>query len=357
MTTIGILGASSQVGSSVALYLKKFPEVRVICFIRSDYSKIFFELFGIEYRKLEESDETASRAAFEPLDVILDFRYPAVQMHQILTRSKEDIGKTLAAMRPGTTYFYMSSIMAYGMPDEKKWIAHYRFPRSSYSYIKRALEKFTVQEGRKKGIHIYNYRLGQVHGFLQSVNGSFRKKLGETNVALIDGNPDDPVNTIFIYPLCEAIVSCVKGVHPPGLYTLVSEPQWTLFQLYDYYNREYCNGSVSLEFHPAVEGKPGRSPLQRMIDVARPYRALVETYVLMKLPSLAVTMKGKFRQGQLSGGKNRVYADMEYIDFNLLGVPPLQRIEGLTANPETIREREKEMEAYYLTTITSAQHG
>src|SRR6185437_438139 len=169
MTTIGILGASSQVGSSVALYLKKFPGVRVICFIRSDYSKIFFELFGIEYRKLED---TVSPADFEPLDVILDFRYPAVQMHQILNRSREDIRKTLAAMRPGTTYFYMSSIMAYGMPDEKKWIAHYRFPRSSYAYIKRALEKFTVREGRKKGIRIYNYRLGQVHGFLQSVNGS-----------------------------------------------------------------------------------------------------------------------------------------------------------------------------------------
>lgn len=357
MTTIGILGASSQVGSSVALYLKKFPGVRVICFIRSDYSKIFFELFDIEYRKLEERDEAALKTALEPLDVILDFRYPAVQMHQILTRSKQDIGAALAAMRPGATYFYMSSIMAYGMPDNKKWIAHYRFPRTSYSYIKRELEKFTVQEGRQKAIRIYNYRLGQVHGFLQSVNGSFRKKLGETNVALIDGNPDDPVNIIFIYPLCEAILSCVKGIHPPGLYTLVSEPQWTLFQLYDYYNRQYCHGSLSLEFHPAAEGSPRRSPLQRMIDIARPYRALVETYLLMKLPSLAVTMKGKFRQGQLSGGKDRVYTDMEYIDFNLLGTPPLRRIEGLTADPGTILEMEKELEAYYNTTIVSTQHG
>jgi nucleoside-diphosphate-sugar epimerase len=354
MMTIGILGASSQVGSSVALYLKKFPDVRVICFIRSDYSKIFFELFGIEYQRLEENKETALKTALESLDVILDFRYPAVQMHQILNRSKQDIGNTLAAMRPGATYVYMSSIMAYGMPDNKKWIAHYRFPRSSYSYIKRELEIFTVKQGRKRGIRIYNFRLGQVHGFLQSVNASFRKKLGETNVALIDGKKDDLVNTIFIYPLCEAIVSCAKGVHPPGLYTLVSEPQWTLFDLYDYYNREYCNGSVCLEFHPAAEGRPGRSLLQRMIDIARPYRALVETYLLMKLPSLAVSMKGQFRQAQLGGGEERVYRNLEYIDFNLLGTPPLKRIEGLTTDPGTILKMEKEMEDHYQEIILSA---
>jgi nucleoside-diphosphate-sugar epimerase len=355
MTTIGILGASSQVGSSVALYLKNFPDVRVTGFIRSDYSKVYFDLFGIEYSRLDDHDEAALKSAFAICDVLLDFRYPAAQMHEILARSKQDIGKTLSAMKAGSAYFYMSSIMAYGMPDSQKWIAHYRFPRTSYSYIKREVEKFTVRTGRRHGIHIYNFRLGQVHGFLQSVNATFRKKLADTNIALIDGDRNDPVNTIFIHPLCEAIVNCAKGVHPPGLYTLVSEPQWTLFDLYDYYNREYCNGSVTLVFRPAARQK--RTVLQRLIGMAKPYRPLLETYLLMKLPSLAVSMKGRFRRNELTGQFDRVYDGMEYIDYNLLGISPFQRIPDLTSAPDAIRKREKDMEGYYQTVITSARHA
>jgi len=358
MTTIGILGASSQVGSSVALYLKKFPDLRVICFIRSTYSKVFFELFGIEYRLTSAGDEAAMKEELAGLDAILDFRYPAIQMHEIIGKSQQDIGETLGAMKPGSLYFYMSSIMAYGMPDNKKWIGNYRLPRTSYAYIKRSLEKFTARKGRSAGIKIYNFRLGQVHGFLQSVNGSFRKKLAYTNIALIDGEPCNPVNIIFIYPLCEAIVNCVKGVHPPGLYTLVSDPQWSLQELYGYYNDEYNRGAARLEFRPAKDGdRRGRSVLQWLIELARPYRSLVETYLLMKLPALAVSMKGRYRQNELSGWDNRMYEGIGYIDYNLLGTPPLQTIPGLTTDPGRTLAIEKGMEDYYTSVITAAQNA
>ena len=111
---------------------------------------------------------------------------------------------------------------------------------SSDLYIKRTIEKFTTAQGKERGIRVYNFRLGQVHGFLQSVNGSFRKKLSESDLAVLDGNPDDPVNIIFIHPLCEAIVHCIEGRHRPGLYTLVSNPQWTLQELYEYYLNYYA---------------------------------------------------------------------------------------------------------------------
>ena len=39
---IAILGASSQVGSSIAFYLKYFTQHEPICFIRSKYSSVFF---------------------------------------------------------------------------------------------------------------------------------------------------------------------------------------------------------------------------------------------------------------------------------------------------------------------------
>ena len=346
MTSIGIIGASSQVGASVALFLQKEKSVSVTCYVRSSYSEVFFELQGIDCRQIDLRDDAGLREKIGSMDVILDFGYPAGQLHEILGRSKDNIGQLLRVMKKGSAYFYMSSIMAYGMPENEKWIGHYRIPRTSYAYIKRSIEKFTIREGKKQGIRVYNFRLGQVHGFLQSVNGSFRKKLSDSVVAKIDGRPDDPANIIFIHPLCEAIMECAAGKHPPGLYTLVASPQWTLQELYDYYVR-YYKLPVRLVFCPAATKKKKKGFLQMGIDLAKPYRSLLETYVLMRFPSLAVRLKGGFRQSQLSQQQGSSLDGLEYIDFNLLGTPPFRMIAGLTTAPEKVFGIEKECEEHY----------
>lgn len=344
MVKIGIIGASSQTGSSVAWFLQKFPEIQVVCFIRSSYSRIFFDLMNITCESLDVNNAEEARQKLGALDVVLDFGYPAGQLHEILSRSKDSIGKTIAAMKKGGSYFYMSSIMAYGMPDNDHQLRHFSIPRTPYAYIKRTIEKFTFAQGRKHGVNIYNFRLGQVHGFLQSVNGSFRKKLSETNIALLDGNKEDPVNIIFIYPLCEAIVQCAKGEHKPGLYTLVSTPQWTLEQLYRYYT-DYYNLPTDLAYAPRTVKKARVGLVQRCINLARPYRSVLETYLLMRVPSLAVKLKGSFRQSELlSGGPG---ANREYLDANLLGTPTVPTISGLTTDPASIKRIEKEYEERY----------
>jgi nucleoside-diphosphate-sugar epimerase len=353
MTRIGIIGASSQSGSSVAFFLKKFPGLRVTCFIRSDYSRIFFDLLDLECDNLDINDTEGLRQKIGMMDAILDFGYPAGQLHEILDRSTTNIGHVLSVMKKGSIYIYMSSIMAYGMPDDEKWISHYRFPRTSYAYIKRVTEKFISSRSRQHGILAYNLRLGQVHGFLQSVNGSFRKRLSETNIARIDGSPDDPVNIIFIHSLCEAIVACIKGVHPPGLYTIVSDPQWTLKTLYEYYLRCYDLSAV-LVFDPAAATPAKKSLLQKSIDLARPWRSLLETYILMRFPRLTTKIKGRFRQSELLSQKSAVLKELPYIDFNLLGRPPFQTIPGLTTDPEKIMQIEKEQETYYYSKIATA---
>lgn len=302
---------------------------------------------GIPYRLMDMNDETIFRQAIGEMDVILDFSYPTGQLHEILSRSKDNIGKVFKALKPGSVYFYMSSIMAYGMPETEKWVRHYRLPRTSYAYIKRAIEKYTFRLGKRCGIKVYNFRLGQVHGFLQSVNGSFRKKLSDTNIALVDGRPDDPANIIFIHPLCEAIVRCIQGKHEPGLYTLVANPQWTLKELYDFY-LEYYGLSPHVEYVPREDKKRGRiGIIQRCLNLAKPYRSLLETYVLMRMPSMAVRLKGRFRQGELSLRKNSIISGMDYVDYNLLGTPSVPSIPELTVAPSEVLRIEKEMDHYY----------
>ena len=193
---------------------------------------------------------------------------------------------------------------------------------------------------------MYNFRLGGVHGFLPSVNGSFRKKLSDTNIALVDGKGDDPVNIIFIHPLCEAIVQCIQGQYRPGLYTLVTSPQWTLEELYDYYLR-YYDLPAHVEYLPGNSKKSRAGFFQWCLSLAKPYRSLLETYVLMRFPALTVWLKGRFRRSELSLQRNSVINSMEYIDFNLLGRPSIPSIPGLTTDPGQVRQIEKEMEEYY----------
>jgi nucleoside-diphosphate-sugar epimerase len=346
MIRVGILGASSQTGSSVALFLKRFPDIEVTCLVRSSYSNVFFELTGLAYRQVDMGNAAGLRQTIGELDVILDFGYPAGQLHEILSRSKENIRSVFEAMKQGSLYFYMSSIMAYGMPEAEKWVRSYRFPRTSYAYIKRSIEKFTFSLGKKHGIGVFNFRLGQVHGFLQSVNGSFRKKLADSDIAFVDGNSDDPVNIIFIHTLCEGIVACIKGKHKPGLYTLVADPQWTLKEIYDYY-LGYYGLPAHIEYLPRNAKKKKLGLLQRVISMAKPYRPLLETYILMRFPALAVRLKGGFRRNELSLQRNSLIDSAGYVDFNLLGTPSVPSLPGLTGAPKEILTIEKEMEAYY----------
>ena len=337
----------------MALYGRNLGEVEITCLIRSAYSRVFFELFGLRYEYLQTGSPEQIREQLGRFDVVLDFAYPAGQLHEILEQSRENISNTLSAMRKGSKYFYMSSIMAYGMPDDQKWIGHYRVPRTSYSYIKREIEKHCLQEGNRCGISIYNFRLGQVHGFLQSVSASFRKKLSLAGTAVLDGRPSDKVNIIFIHSLCAAILDCAKGLHAPGLYTLVNTPQWTLEELYQYYLQFY-RMDASLQFRPSeLMSKPKRSLARYAIELAKPHRALLETYVLMKAPKFYIRMKGRFRQDAFSV-LTPEDSQQPYLDYNLLGTPPLQTISGPEAGFEQTMTIERETADYYHSILSAA---
>ena len=77
---------------------------------------------------MDTKDEMGFRQAIEELDVVLDFSYPTGQLHDIIGRSKDNIKKVFEVMKAGSMYFYMSSIMAYGMRKPKDGSAITAFP-------------------------------------------------------------------------------------------------------------------------------------------------------------------------------------------------------------------------------------
>lgn len=344
---IGIIGGSSQVGSSLALYLKHFSKEEVVCFVRSGYSNIFFELFDIPFARIDLNNSEQLKQQLSSFDAIIDCSYPAGQLFEILPAIRKNFNAVIPSMKKEAVFIYMSSIMAYGMPAGESRIGQYAIPRSSYAYIKRGAERAAMKLCKQHGIKGYNFRLSQVHGFLQSVNASFREKLSGVEAVYIKGSEQDLTNTIFINAVCEAVIKCVRQEVVPGLYTLVAEPQWTLQELYTYYTSAYNPGCKLVYFQETGGASSGsRWLVTRMIAVLKRFRPLLETYILMKLPGVSVKFKGRYRQSEVFSS---VHAGLpkESIDFNLLGKPPLAVIPGIKSSLQEVKAHEKTMQDMY----------
>ena len=341
---IGIIGGSSQVACSVSYYLKKYVDIEVVCFIRSSYSKIFFDLLNITVDFIDLNNKEDIKEKLANCNAIIDFTYPTGELFSISKSIEEIIEKIISSLPENQVYIYMSSIMAYGMPSSEKYIKNYFIPRSSYSYIKRKAEKKCLQMGNKYKIKAYNFRLGQTHGFLQSINTSFREKLLQNDIAFINGHDHELTNTVFINSIAEAIIKFCKGQEKPGTYTLISHPQWTLKQLYSYYLEFYKIPTV-LKFIPKKTTKKRGS--FNVLKILKRYRSLLETYVLMKMPSLSLKIKGKYRINEIKLLTDTNPQNFEYIDFNLLGTPNGQLIDEINSTYKTVFKLEKEMEDHY----------
>lgn len=340
---IAIIGASSQVGSSLALYLKEFTQAEPVAFVRSTYSDIFFDLNNIEFRVIKDR---FSETDIEGFDAVVDCRYPSRQLYEMARDINDQLKDIFPKLPTGCAYIYMSTIMAFGMPDNYKYVRHFSIPRSTYAYLKRKAERLVRQLSVKKKIAAYNFRLGQVHGFLQSVNSSFREKMVNGNDIVVDGNKDDLVNVIFIPTLAKAVIRAAQKQMPAGTYSLVNEPQWTLEQLYNYY-KGYYTLSNKLVFKPAVNLKKRSSSL---IQFLKQQRSWLEIFFLSRSKNTYLRVKGKYRVMNVQ--KQTVINDNAYSDFHLLGKNPGILLKQLDCSPETVFQQEKKMEACYEAALT-----
>lgn len=350
---IGIIGASSQVGSSVAIYLKLMGFDNATCFVRSKYSNVLFQMFNIPFEQIDYNNKQQLSQTLQQYDLIADFTYPAGQLFEIPKLIEKNTEAIISCMKPNSAYVYMSSIMAYGTPIEDNYISNYIIPRSSYAFIKRKAEATIKKYCSKHNIKPYLFRLGQVHGFLQSVSHSYKKNLSKDNEYLVNGTANDATNTIFISTLCEALINCAEGKAAPGLYTLVSEPQWTLQHLYEYYTSQY-NYNCQIKFSPFPAAAKNKTIKDRIKDIAKRNRALIENYILINRPALMIKMKGNYRITELKAAvANKA---IQSKDYNLLGKPAHASVAKANADYNTIKEIEQKIETAYNAVIESHTH-
>lgn len=231
MINIGIIGANGQVGSEVSLLLSKMENVRVIPICRTEFGAAFLKRYGIECRIGSISKEEEAKSLLKDCALIADFTYLKGLPSEIKSKSKTIITNAIINSPPNCKFVFASSMMAFGMGKHNVEFKNYLFARSVYGAMKRYSEKISCRLGEKFKKEVYILRIGQVHGELQSVTRKMLHEIKDETTFI----PDSSSYTVFAYTIAEALVSIAMGKEKPGLYTLVSKPEWSWEEVHKHY--------------------------------------------------------------------------------------------------------------------------
>jgi len=352
-----ILGGNSQVGAEVALYLKTRAGIDLTCAVRSEYSSALFRVAGIKYKVIDYKNSELLKETMGTSDVVVEFAYPAGQLVEIQNTIRGNFTAVFRAMAPGSKFVNMSSIMAFGMPGNSSVLKDYFLPRTSYGLIKRKSERIASDLGKQFGISVYNFRLGQVHGLLQSVSQEFINNLAGNEFST-NGTAASISNTVFASSVGEAVLGCAFGEIKPDLYTVVSSPQWSLEELFDYYRSRY-----QLTGRPRYSAGETRNPslysvlLQHAKVKFLSLREILETYVLLRAPSLFPRAKGIFRIKSVADD----IASLNHRDrptlHHLLGEVPGRVLSQIKSSPVEVMKADQELELVLLQSIEERKNG
>ena len=340
---VGIIGATSQVGFSVALYLSKLHPVEVYCFVRSDYSKEVFGLFELPVFIIDfNKSEVCSK--LRECDIVIDFSYPSVDLFKIRDNLKNNISSVVSLMNPQSHYIYASSIMAFGNSD-KGLLSNHIIPKSTYAMTKRFAEKQVLKICSQYDVYGVIFRLGQVHGFLQSISAMMSNDISNFDVIRVNGCREDSVNIIFINSICESILQYVNTRIKRQKYLIVSNPHWTLGELYEYYFNRNLN-ECYVDYRVSSVNKLNFGFIYRIV---LKHRYIFENYILTYLPIMNLRQKGFFRVRNLNTKFQMKVNDCFHshllgkIKYNYLPCSSKDLTEALRV--------EKLMESYYIETL------
>lgn len=286
MTTVGIIGASGQVGTEVCLFLKTYPNIRPVGIVRTLISGALLRRLGVEVRCGTMGSPRQCSDLLRDCDLVADFSVSSGAAHEIKTYYLNNISKALEFSPREARYLFISSINAFGMNTQFNRAKYYWFPRSVYAHTKRYGERLAVRLGRKYNKEIFVFRLGHVYGLLQRVS--------EETAELVRGKyerfeyPNTPSYTIFCHSIAEAIVHLTEGKTIAATYTLISEPPWSWKEVLEYYVDDQRKITVTLmpvqnprllhRFISAIRG--------RTVKALHDYRETLKANVLRALPNL-----------------------------------------------------------------------
>ena len=250
---VAVIGANGQVGREVCLFLKALGAVP-IPISRAALGGIFLERCGIECRYGSVGDEHDAVKLLEGCDIVVDFAHPIGLSSKVQSAVRSNITNIVKYAPPGVPYIFISTISAFGMPNDSAKMKNYFFSRTMYSADKRRLESFALKQKRNRDVYVL--RLGQVHGELQTVSEEFKEEVKVDDLRL--PFPEDTKSySVFCYSIAEAVMNIYQKKETPGKYTLISSPAWNWSELYQYW-ADRGDENLKLTFEDIERRRPSK---------------------------------------------------------------------------------------------------
>lgn len=225
---IAVVGGNGRVGAEVCLrLLGSKAGVDVIPIARNRSGSAFLRLSGLECRhgRMERLEE--ARGLLAGCDVVLHLAYAFPRsraQHQANVRLTRNV---VEAARKDASVILASTIMVYA-PN-----LPFRIP-SAYGIEKLLLERTFMRAAKARGRIPLVWRIGHVLGDLQPLSIDISSELAMQSVLLPAGG-DRASNTVFAATLAEATHLTSEFRVASGTYDLVTHPQWTWRQVYEYH--------------------------------------------------------------------------------------------------------------------------
>ncbi len=233
MTRVAILGANGQVGGEVCLRLRHVAGLEVVPIARNVSGSAFLRSQGLACRHGRISEVAEAHGLIGDCDVVVNFALSNTAIPRAdRDRNRAIIRSVVASAKPGAPIVFASTIMVYA-PGMKV-----RLP-DSYGLEKLIAERIFGRLCRKSDHPAFVFRLGHVMGDLQNITNKIRGEIREGPIALPHGG-NRGSNTVFTASIVDAIVRIAQAANSqpaprPGVYDLITFPQWTWLDVYRYY--------------------------------------------------------------------------------------------------------------------------
>ncbi len=296
--TIAVVGANGQVGSEVCLLLSLRPDVRVIPIVRSEYGASFLRRCGLECRIGTISDPERATRIVRDADLVADFSLPSGAHSRVKDAIRNNVRGAIGSAPADAAYAFISSTMAFGMATADPAYRHRLVARTPYSSQKRYGERLARVTGFLRGRDVYVLRLGEVHGEPQNASRFMTDSAGLRPVALPSGGTA-PSDIVFCSTIALALVNIARRLDPPGTYTVLESPEWTLRQMYEFFARA-AGRELRVLPNGATHRQPhlGRKLLNRAFRAATRHKDFFTAQLLPALPMLEQRLRGRYLAGR-----------------------------------------------------------
>jgi nucleoside-diphosphate-sugar epimerase len=253
VTRVAVVGANGQVGAEVCLLLRRIPGVEVVPISRTWLGSGFLRYRGVACRHGSVSDPTEAPALLGDCDLVANFALSQGQPSAARRMNARVIENTFRYSAPGATVVFFSTQNVYGDPAPT---ARIRW-KDAYGQEKLWCERVNERLGRRFGKAAFALRLGHVCGDLQGITQMIRDLIVSGPIAMPEGGAKLS-NTVYTATIVDALLKLREGRVHPGIYDLMSVPQWTWRQVYEF---EAARSGLTLAIDPIPGATRRRSGL------------------------------------------------------------------------------------------------